>query len=363
MKRAFALARRGEGKTSPNPMVGAVLVKDGRIIGEGWHRRHGALHAEAEAVKAALDQGISPEAADLYCTLEPCCFTAPEKHQPPCTGLITKHGIKRVYIANLDPNPKVSGKGVDILTKAGITVSTGLCAAMGEDLNRAFFTFHRLHRPYIHLKMAQTLDGRIAAPDGSSRWITDEAARRMVHRLRACYDAVLVGSGTALADDPELTVRLVKGRNPHRIILDSHLALPLTAKVLSALEPEKNIIIHSDDADERKAGELRSFGVKLIPVKKDHGKIGISLHEVLKALAELRIQSVLVEGGARVYSSFLREGLWDRLWLFTAPIMIGGGVSAVADLGLTSMGEALRFNGTFRHVAQQTLFEADRVDA
>ena len=364
MKRAFALARRGEGKTSPNPMVGAILVKDGRVIGEGWHRRHGGWHAEAEAVQAVLAAGLSPAGADLYCTLEPCCFKSPDKLQPPCTDLIIKSGIKRVFIANLDPNARVSGKGVAQLGEAGIEVRAGLCSEAGEELNRAFFTFHRLGRPYVHLKMAQTLDGRVAAPDGSSRWISDEAARRLVHRLRSQYDAVLIGSGTAIADDPELTVRLVKGRNPRRVILDSRLAINIEAKVLALPDSAKTIIIYNHDAgtpqDVRKAETLRSRGATLIPVAAAAAG-GVSLKEVLAALGKQKVQSVLVEGGAGVFSSFLSEGLWDRLSLFIAPVILGGGVNAVSNMGIESMGQAMRFrDGVFRRVGSQVLFEVNR---
>jgi len=251
-----------------------------------------------------------------------------------------------------------------MLEAAGIKVRTGLCSDEGEELNRAFFTFHRLGRPFVHLKMAQSLDGRIAAADGSARWISDEAARRMVHRLRSHYDAVLIGRGTALADDPELTVRLVKGRNPHRVILDSRLALPETAKMLSLSDPAKTIIFHSDGADAGKAEKLRSLGAELIPIKgagsREQGT-GLPLREILAALAKRGIQSVLVEGGAGIFGSFLREGLWDRLSIFIAPFILGGGVNAVSDLGIGSMDKAMRFrNGAYRRVGSQILFEVNR---
>ena len=356
------MARRGRGTTSPNPMVGAVLAKDGRVIGEGWHRRYGGAHAEAEVIQAVLAAGLSPAGADLYCTLEPCCFTAPDKHQPPCTGLIIESGIKRVCIANLDPNPRVSGKGVAMLEGAGIEVRAGLCAEAGEELNRAFFAFQRLGRPYVHLKMAQTLDGRIAAPNGNARWITDEVARRMVHHLRGHYDAVLIGRRTALADDPELTVRLARGRNPRRVVLDSRLAIPETARLFSLPEPEKTIIVHREDASARKAAKLRSRGAELIPLTVAAG--GLPLRKVLAALGKRGVQSVLVEGGAGVFSSFLREGLWDRLSVFIAPVILGGGVSAVSDLGIATMDQAMRFGGgSFRRVGSQMLFEVDREGA
>jgi len=341
-------------------MVGAVLVKNGRIIGEGWHRRYGGPHAEAEAVQSVLAAGLSPKGACLYCTLEPCCFNAPDKHQPPCADLIIKSGIKKVFIANTDTNSKVMGKGVAMLEEAGIKVRTGLCAEIGEELNRGFFSFHRLGRPFVHLKMAQSLDGRIAAADGGSRWISDEAARRMVHRFRADYDAVLIGRGTALADDPELTVRLVKGRNPVRVVLDSRLSLPETAKLLRL--PGKTIIVHHHKADTRKADVLRSLGAQLIPIQADERTQagGLPLMAVLAELGKQGVLSVLVEGGSGVFSSFLREGLWDRLSLFISPLILGGGVNSVSGLGIASMDQAMRFGkGSFRRVGSQILFEAN----
>jgi diaminohydroxyphosphoribosylaminopyrimidine deaminase/5-amino-6-(5-phosphoribosylamino)uracil reductase len=366
MKRAFALARRGKGKTSPNPMVGALLVKKGQIIGEGWHHYYGGPHAEIEAINSALAAGHSPKGADLYCTLEPCCFDAPDKKQPPCTSLLISSGIKSAIIANIDPNPRVKGKGIALLEAAGIEIKTGLCQEEGEELNRAFFAFQRLGRPFVHLKTAQSLDGRIAAQDYSSRWIGDESARRFVHRLRGEYDAVLIGRGTALVDDPELTVRLVKGRNPQRVILDSNLALPETAKLLSLPGPEKTIIFHSNNADAGKAEKLRSLGAELIPVQsKPHlAHDGLPLSEVLPALAKRGVLSVLVEGGAAIFRSFLLEGHWDRLSIFISPIILGDGVNFISGLGFRSMAEALRFKkGSFRRIGSQMLFEVGNEEA
>ena len=252
MSRAISLARRGVGKTAPNPLVGAVIAKRNHIIGEGWHRQYGGNHAEKEALDAVFAAGKSPAGADLYCTLEPCCFTASDKHQPPCTDLIINSGIRRVVIANHDPNPKVNGGGKRILEQAGVTVQSGLLADQGEILNEGFFTFHRLGRPFIRLKIAQSIDGRIAAAGGDSRWITDEAARRLVHRMRSRHDAVLIGRGTALTDDPELTVRLVRGVNPVRVVLDSKLSLPDSARILALPDPEKTLILCSAGADPRR---------------------------------------------------------------------------------------------------------------
>ncbi|MDR3200943.1 MAG: bifunctional diaminohydroxyphosphoribosylaminopyrimidine deaminase/5-amino-6-(5-phosphoribosylamino)uracil reductase RibD [Spirochaetales bacterium] len=370
MKRAFTLARRGEGKTSPNPLVGAVIARGGIIIGEGWHKRCGGLHAEAEAFEAALRAGENPAGADLYCTLEPCCFTSPEKRQPPCAQSIIKNRIRRVVIANIDPHPMVSGKGVLLLKKAGITVQSGLFAEEGEELNRAFFTFQRLGRPFVHLKIAQTLDGKIAASGSAKKgkntnWITDEAARKIVHKLRARYDAVLVGRGTVLADDPELTVRLSRGRNPVRVVLDSRLKLSLSAKLLHLPDPEKTLIVCGAGASLKKIAAIKKTGANVLPLKiprKAKGGPGLPIAAVLSALAERGIRSVLVEGGEKIFSSFLREGLWDRLSVFIAPLILGGGVPCVSGLGIGSLAGALRPGGVkIQKIGNQILFEGKNV--
>ncbi|GHV74393.1 riboflavin biosynthesis protein RibD [Spirochaetia bacterium] len=357
MKRALALAWRGIGKTSPNPMVGAVIARDGRIIGEGWHRRYGGKHAEAEALGAGPAAG-----GTLYCTLEPCCFTAPDKHQPPCAELVIKSGIRRAVIAGIDPFGRVNGAGIAMLREAGIVVETGLCAEAEAELNRGYHTMQRQGRPFVHLKIAQSLDGRIAAPEGAStkvaagdRWITDTAARKIVHRMRAEYDAVLVGRGTVLADDPELTVRLVRGQNPLRVILDSRLGLSDGAKVLGLPDREKTVVVCDQAAPDRIA-KLRGMGVEVICLP------GLPLGAVLDALGARGVRSVLVEGGSRIFSSFLREGLWDRITVFIAPIILGDGVSAVSGLGIGTIRDALRLgNVSFRRVGDQLLFEGNHV--
>ncbi|GHV19991.1 riboflavin biosynthesis protein RibD [Spirochaetia bacterium] len=365
MKRALTLARRGLGKTSPNPMVGALIAREGRILGEGWHRRYGGKHAEAEAITAAAAAGETVAGATLYCTLEPCCFTAPDKHQPPCAELVIKNGVRRVVIASLDPHRRVNGAGAAMLRKAGINVETGLCAAAEMELNRAYRTFQRTGRPFVHLKIAQTLDGRIAAPKAAAhedpvqadRWITDEAARKIVHRMRAEYDAVLVGKGTVLADDPELTVRLVRGRNPLRVILG--LGLPEGSKVLT-LPDRKNTLVICAAADG--AATLRDMGVDVICLDADSTEGGLPLQPVLEALGARGVRSVLVEGGSRIFSSFLREGLWDRITVFIAPIILGDGVDAVSGLGINTIRDALRLTDvSFRRVGDQLLFEGNHV--
>ena len=369
MRRALSLARRGTGKTSPNPLTGAVIARDGIVLGEGWHRQYKGKHAELEALESAAAAGHTAEGADLYCTLEPCSFTGPEKHQPPCTTAIIKHRIRRVIIANQDPHPKVNGQGVQALQAAGIVVETGLLARKGEELNRFFFTFHRLGRPWVHLKIAQSLDGRIAVPGGEGKnRITNEAARKLVHRLRRSFDAVLIGRGTALIDDPELTVRLERGRNPLRVVLDSRLSIPDSARLLRLPDREKTLIFCAAGADPQRIRRLEDQGAQVIPIAGGpaiagpENQGGLPLDQVLQNLGARKVLSVLVEGGAAVFSSFLREGLWDRMGVFIAPIILGGGVNAVSGLPIASMEEALGFQDVeIRRIGNQILFEGTHV--
>ena len=353
MSRAITLARRGQGKTSPNPLVGAVIAKNNRIIAEGWHRQYGGKHAEREALDAA---GESPAGADLYCTLEPCCFTAPDKHQPPCTDSIIKSGLRRVIIANRDPNPKVNGEGERILKQAGIIVQSGLLASAAENLNEGYFTWQRYRRPFVRLKIAQSLDGTIAAAGGDSRWITGEDARRLVHRMRSRHDAVLIGRVTAQIDDPELTVRLVKGRNPLRVVLDSTLSLPESLRLFSPKENEKTLVICGTGADPGKMNGLRGRGVQVFPVEER-----LTAQAVLEVLARQGVRSVLVEGGSAVFTSFLREGLWDKLAVFIAPLILGQGIKAVGDLKINAVKDALRLcNVSIKTIGDQVLVEGSR---
>ena len=402
LRRALELAWKGRGKVSPNPMVGAVLVKDGKIIGEGFHRTYGGKHAEAWAIEDAKRKGFSVEGADLYCTLEPCCFTGPEKHQPPCTDLLIRNRIKRVFLCTLDPHPRVRGKGVRILQEAGIEVQVGILASQALSLNEGFFTYQILGRPFVHLKIAQSIDGRIAALEGDSRWITDERARKMVHRLRATYDAVLVGKNTARVDDPELTVRLVQGRNPYRIVLDTHLELPLSSRIFHLPDPQRTIVVaetptalpegfHSEvwgsealysealnsavlnsevravqsarASFEKKRRSLEALGVRVLEVAQKRQPTGLlDLSAVLSRLGELGIRSILVEGGAKVFTSFLREGLFDRITFFIAPMVIGKGIEGIGDLGIRKIAEHLRFEGVrFRRLGNQLVLDGYRV--
>ena len=344
MARAMALAAKGAGRVSPNPLVGAVVVKDGRVIGEGFHRAYGGPHAEAEALAAVAAGGGSAEGATLYCNLEPCCYRSPEKHQAPCTELIIRHKLARVVIADRDPNPRVNGAGVRALEAAGVRVTEGALAERGEDLNEIFFHSMRTKLPFVHLKAAQSLDGRVATSSGDSKWISDERARREVHRLRSVYDAVLVGSSTVRTDDPELTVRLCRGRNPHRVVLSSRLDIAPGAKLLRGDAARALVAFRSDvrdpEVDERER-RLTDLGARVFAVPRTGGG-RLDLRTVLERLHALSLRSVLVEGGASVFTSFVKENLYQKVSLFVAPIMVGDGISALGDLGVPRIAAASR---------------------
>ena len=346
MQRALQLAERGRGRTSPNPLTGCVVVKDGRVIGEGFHERHGARHAEAAALDACRE---SPRGAHLYCNLEPCAATYPGKLTPPCAARIIRAGIGRVTVATLDPNPRVCGAGVRLLREAGIPVTVGAEAEAALRLNVPFFAAVHYRRPYVHLKIAQSLDGRIATRGGDSQWITDAAARRVVHRMRAEHDAILVGRETALRDDPRLTVRDLEAgarpaATPWRVVLDSRLALPATARLASDEHAARTIVLTTAQADPARRRELIDRGVQVDDVAAGaDGRADIDA--ALQALHDRGIRSLLVEGGGAVYTSFLRAGRFDRLTVFVAPLLIGDGVAAVGDLGNERIADATRLQG------------------
>ena len=309
MRRAMALAQQARGRTWPNPMVGCVIVRDGRILAEGLHTKAGQAHAEAEALARATE---SVAGATLYVNLEPCCHTA--KRTPPCAQALIRAGIAQVVIANIDPNPAVSGGGIALLREAGIEVITGVLAEEGERLNEVFFHRQRTGLPFVHLKLASTLDGRIAMPDGRSRWITGEQAREHAHRLRAEHDAIAVGAGTLRADNPQLNVRLpgYDGPHPQRIIFSRGGQLPETAQVFT-------------DAD---AARTRVF-------------IDTPLPEALAALAGDGICNLLLEGGAGLAASFVQAGLVQRVSHYLNPSYLGEGLPALAGYGLTEISHRL----------------------
>lgn len=352
MKRALTLARKGCGSVSPNPMVGAVIVKEGRIIAEGYHRRCGGDHAEIDALKKADPEKL--EHADLFVTLEPCSHHG---KTPPCTEAIIAAGIGRVFAGMEDPNPEVAGSGFARLREKGIEVISGVEEAACRELNLFYTTFITRGRPYITLKTAQTLDGFIAAPDGRSRWITGETARKRVHRMRAEHDAVLVGINTLLQDDCRLTVRMVKRPNPKRIVLDSRLRFPLASRMRHSGDPRSIIIAASERASKQQERVLQNAGITVWRVPESAGGM-IDLHRFVQKAAQEKIASIMVEGGNRVFSSFITAGLCDRLTAFIAPKLFGEGIPPFSRLGLDCPDHPIRFTAhSWKSLGEDMLFE------
>ena len=352
MALALELAGRGEGWTAPNPMVGAVIVKDGVIIGQGWHRKCGDLHAEREALKSCA---AHPAGATMYVTLEPCCH---QGRQPPCTDAILQAGIARVVVGCSDPNPLVAGKGLDILRAAGVEVTAGVLEEACRRRNRAFFHFISTGRPYVVMKYAMTLDGKIAAYTGASKWITGAAARENVHADRHRLSAILAGIGTVLADDPLLTCRLEGGKNPLRVIADSALAIPLDSRIVKTAG-EVPTVVAAGAADGEKKAALERAGCRVWELPGGDGRV--DLPALLDRLGEEKIDSLLLEGGGTLNWAMLEGGLVNRVQAYIAPKLLGGagakspveGQGAPApDLGarlgeltLTRLGEDILIEG------------------
>jgi diaminohydroxyphosphoribosylaminopyrimidine deaminase/5-amino-6-(5-phosphoribosylamino)uracil reductase len=338
MRRALELARRAEGRTSPNPLVGAVIVRDGRVLGEGFHRRAGLPHAEAEALAAASE---SVAGATMYVTLEPCNHHG---RTPPCSEAILAAGIAHVVYAIADPNPPASGGG-SRLREAGVQVTVGVCAAEAEELNRFFLHAVRTGRPYIVAKYAASLDGRIAARSGDSKWITGEAARRRAHELRHMVDAVVVGADTVIADDPSLTVRLpiADPAHPLRVVLDSTGRVPLSRKLFSGELPGATLVATTESMPTAHEAALRARGVDVLRLPMDLA-CRVDLSALAQALAARGVRSAMVEGGGAVHGAFFDAGLVDEVWAFVAPVVIGGnGAPApVGGRGAATMAAALR---------------------
>jgi diaminohydroxyphosphoribosylaminopyrimidine deaminase / 5-amino-6-(5-phosphoribosylamino)uracil reductase len=338
MRRAMELAVQARGRTSPNPMVGAVLVKDGRIVGEGFHAFAGSDHAEVAAVRDAEGEAAG---STLYVNLEPCCHFG---RTPPCVDRIVAAGIRRVVAACEDPNPAVSGKGLAALRAAGIAVEVGILAEEAQRLNEAFFSFIRTGRPFVLLKAAASLDGKIATRTGDSRWITGESARQHVHHLRNEVDAVLVGIGTILRDDPLLTTRLgtADQRDPTRVIVDNLARLPLRAKVINRASTAPTILAVSAMAPRARLDALEREGVQILVVPGSPRRV--SLANLMDVLGKQGIVSVMIEGGAEINASALKEGVVDKVYLFLAPILIGGSSppTAVGGEGVDTLRQAIR---------------------
>jgi diaminohydroxyphosphoribosylaminopyrimidine deaminase/5-amino-6-(5-phosphoribosylamino)uracil reductase len=332
MKKALSLAARGKGRTSPNPMVGAVIVKGEKIIATDYHRKAGTPHAEVLALNKA---GKKAKGATLYVNLEPCCHT--DKKTPPCTKAIIRSGIKKVVVAMIDPNPKVSGMGLKELRKAGIETVSGVMEAEAKHLNEAFIKYITKKEPFVILKIAQSLDGKIATAGGESKWITGEEARRYAHKLRNEVSAILVGIGTVKNDDPSLDCRIKGGRNPYRIIVDSNLQIPLNAKVLKH-DDGKTIIVGARRAVplsergkyQKKMEQLQKMGAHVLTVKNSNGRV--DLKSLMKELGKLEITSIMIEGGSSVNASALANGIADKVMIFIAPKIIGG-VDSIPSVG------------------------------
>jgi len=320
MQRALELAARARGRTSPNPMVGAVIVRDGNIVGEGYHHRAGTPHAEIHALRAA---GESARGATMYVTLEPCCFHG---RTPPCTDALIAAGIAEVHMAMLDPNPRVAGQGRAALEAAGIRTVVGEEEAAARALNAAYVTWITTGRPLVIAKFAMSLDGKIATHTGESRWITGPEARRRVHETRDTVDAILVGAGTVLADDPQLTTRL-DGRadvhHPLRVILDSRGRVPLDARLFDPHLPGRTVVATTAAMPEAIRRTLERQDVQVLSLPADEAG-RVALPALLDALGRMEVTSLLVEGGATVLGSFFDAGLVDQVMAFVAPRIIGG---------------------------------------
>lgn len=338
MQRALELAASAMGRTNPNPMVGAVIVKNNQIIGEGYHHKAGTPHAEIHALNAA---GSDAFGATIYITLEPCSHYG---RTPPCADALVKAGIKRAVIAAIDPNPEVAGKGLKILNDSEIETRVGVLEDKALKLNEVFLKYIQTGMPFVAVKTAMTLDGKIASVTGSSRWITNEASRRFVHRLRNVYDAILVGIGTVLKDDPLLNTRLDSAdvRDPVRVIIDTNLDLPLKSRIVKTACQQRTIVFYSDNNSYAKKKQLKDAGLELIQVDSDSGLI--VMEDVFKILGKMEICSVLVEGGGEINAYLIENALADKVYWFIAPRIIGGrqAPSPVGGTGIELMQNAVK---------------------
>ena len=357
MRRAIELAKKGGGYVHPNPLVGCVVVKDGEIIAEGYHEKYGEFHAERNALTRCKTE---TKGASLYVTLEPCCHYG---KTPPCTEIIIEKGIKKVFIGILDPNPLVAGKGVKILQDAGIEVEVGLCENEIREMNKVFLKYITTKRPYVIMKTAMTLDGKIAAYTGDSKWVTNEESRKMVHELRSELAGVVVGIGTVLADDPMLNVRLEgEHHQPVRIVVDSNLRIPVDSQLVKTAKEYRTIVAcrHFDRSEaERSEVEKSSLnvnkqkgfldsqrslemtGIELLECQSNNNHVDIN--DMMTKLGAMGIDSLLLEGGGTLNAAFLEAGCVDEVWAFIAPKIIGGegAKTPVSGKGIDKMSEAI----------------------
>jgi len=344
MTRALALAQHGRGWTSPNPMVGAVIVRNGRVVAEGCHRCRGCDHAEVAALRKA---GRGARGATIYVNLEPCCHTG---CTGPCTEALINAGIVRVVYASLDPNPIVNGKGDRRLRRAGIRVERGLLRKEAERLNEAYYAYHRNGRPFVTLKLAQTIDGRIATTTGDSRWISSPGSLKLAHQLRAENDAVMVGAGTVRADNPALTVRLVKGRNPYRVVVVGKGPFPVKCQLAKNNADSLTIIAAVQEVAEKLSRRARVNGLTFWEVKPERsGRPDPA--DLMKKAAAFGLQSILVEGGSALGTALLKARVVDKIMLVIAPKVIGEGTPSIGDLGIRQLDDAVQLESvTVRQV-------------
>ena len=339
MRRALELARKGEGHTSPNPMVGCVVVKDGRIISEGYHEKYGEFHAERNALTRCTEDTAG---VDLYVTLEPCCH---QGKTPPCTDIIIEKKIARVFVGSMDSNPLVAGKGVQILRDHGIYVETGILDAECRKLNEVFYHYIATKTPFVVMKYAMTLDGKIACATGDSKWVTGEIARTQVHRMRGRYRGIMVGIGTVLADDPMLNCRVEGGVDPVRIICDSNLRIPTESQIVKTASDIETLVACSQEAleSERKQEKIRRLKEAGIQIIGTEGAHGVNLVELMKKLGGQNIDSILLEGGGTLNASALEDGIVNKVYAYIAGKLIGGmdARSPVEGMGIDRMADAI----------------------
>ncbi|HEY3249795.1 MAG TPA: bifunctional diaminohydroxyphosphoribosylaminopyrimidine deaminase/5-amino-6-(5-phosphoribosylamino)uracil reductase RibD [Ignavibacteria bacterium] len=321
MLRCINLAKQGAGYVSPNPLVGCVIVKDSKIIAEDYHKKFGMPHAEANAIDAALTKGINLKGSSIYVNLEPCSHYG---NTPPCVDKIIENKFSKVVIGIKDPNPLVSGRSIKKLKRSGKEVTLGVLEKECKALNKFFLKYITTGLPHITLKAAQTMDGKIARENYESKWITSLESRELVHKMRSEYDAVLVGRKTVKYDDPELTVRHVKGRNPFRIVIDANLSLKTNYKLFTDSESNKTIVLTGKIKNKRKAVLLEKNFVKIIECKTKNAII--DLHDALKQIGKLGISSIMVEGGSETYSHFLKQDMVDEIMIFVSPKVFGDGI-------------------------------------
>lgn len=341
MRRAIELAKKGAGFVSPNPMVGAVIVKDGRVIGEGYHERCGQLHAERNAIAALTEDA---KGATIYVTLEPCCHYG---KTPPCTEAIIENKIAKVVIGSRDPNPLVSGKGAKILRDAGIEVVEDFMRKECDEINPIFFHYITKRIPFVSMKYAMTMDGKIATKTGASKWITGEESREDVQRLRYEHRGIMVGIGTVLADNPMLNCRMDGGRSPIRIIADSHLQIPLESKIVITANEYETIVVTTESckiSNADKVKKLEDAGVCVLEVDEKDGHIALS--DMMSKLGEKQIDSILLEGGGTLNDAMLRVGFVNRAYVYIAPKVFGGvnAKTPVEGVGVCEPSEATYFN-------------------